>query len=92
MASGNPDHPATQAGTRAVAQPTVSFRTSPCHRDPRPGARPGCLCGQARLPSPFLSVRPIVWKKPALPSCAGEAGKDISILGWAGMGAAATAE
>lgn len=55
MASSNPHSLATQVGRRAVAQPTVSFDTSPCHRDPRPGGlgagvgpaacvdRPGCL-------------------------------------------------
>lgn len=47
MASSNPHSPATQVGRRAVAQPTVSFHTSPCHRDPRPGAS---VPGWARLP------------------------------------------
>lgn len=58
MASSNPHSPATQVGRRAVTQPTVSFHTSPCHRDPRPGAWvPGwaglpVLAGPAALSAP----------------------------------------
>lgn len=54
---------------------------------------PGCVCFQAQQPCPLVGVHTVVWKKPACPSCTGgEAEQDISVLGQAGMVAAAAPE
>lgn len=46
---------------------------------------PGCIHSQAQQPCPLVSVRPIVWKKPACPIVRGaEVEQDMSVLGQPG--------